>query len=440
MEGVVALPYRRQLALGILHKLNEHGHAAYLVGGCVRDMLVGRPTKDIDIATSAMPLEVTGLFSRVEPTGLPHGTVTVLCDGVPFEVTTFRTESGYADYRRPTQVEFIADINGDLARRDFTINAMAQSAAGELIDPFGGAEDLRNRLLRCVGDAAERFGEDALRLLRCIRFAAEYGLEIEPATWDALLLRRELLKHVAIERVRVELEKTIEGGDPDRGLMLLADSGLMCELGVETGLLQRERSLDIHAHAQSGGLAYGALPDGDERWALLLLRLGVDAEQAEEALRRLTFAKRRAKAIAALVAVHRRMDEQLRSADTELCERPELLLRLLAVRCGREAALSWLRLLEAGIAAGDPLFAREPLNRLAADGAGAAAIADLKAATAGELAIGGADLIRLGYAPGPTIGRTINKLLELAALQTVGDDRKALLLQAELWLKEREGI
>lgn len=434
------MEHSRRLALGILRKLNERGYAAYMVGGCVRDKLAGRPTKDIDIATSAEPSQVMELFSRVEPTGLQHGTVTVLCEGVPFEVTTFRAERGYADHRRPSEIEFITDIAGDLARRDFTINAMAEGADGELIDPFGGAADLQRGLLRCVGDADERFGEDALRLLRCVRFAAEYALQIDKATWSALILRRELIRHVAVERVRVELEKTIEGRDPDRGVALLADSGLVCALSVDTGLPLRERwdaAAAAAAHSQGGWLAYGALPGGDERWALLLLRLGAVGGQAEEALRRLTFAKRRAKAIAALVAVHRRMDEQTRSAAAG--QRPELLLRLAAVRCGREAALAWLRLLAAGSAAGDPLYARTAFKPLAG-GVGAEALAALKAASPGELAIGGAELIRLGYAPGPAIGRTLDKLLELAALQMVGDDQAELIRQAELWLeKEREG-
>ena len=214
------------LARQIIDRLEEYGYEAYFVGGFVRDRLLNKPIKDIDIATSAMPDAVLKLFKRAEPTGLQHGTVTVILEGTPFEVTTFRSESGYTDHRRPDQVAFITDLREDLSRRDFTINAMALDRSMQLIDPFGGELDLLAKLLRCVGDARERFDEDALRMLRCIRFAAEYCLEIEQATWDAILLHQQAIRNVATERVRVELERIIEGSSPERGVALLVQSGL----------------------------------------------------------------------------------------------------------------------------------------------------------------------------------------------------------------------
>ena len=215
----------------VLLRLMQAGFEAYFVGGCVRDKMLGRRLKDIDIATSALPDQVIALFPRTVPTGLKHGTVTVIIDGHAFEVTTFRKESEYEQFRRPKQVEFISDLHEDLRRRDFTVNAMALDANGRCIDPFGGQEDLRNGQIRCVGNPEERFHEDALRMLRGIRFACEYGFELERLTWEALCRHAPLLVHVAIERVTAELEKMIEGRSPDRAVSLLVESRLLRYLG-----------------------------------------------------------------------------------------------------------------------------------------------------------------------------------------------------------------
>ncbi|MEC0245781.1 CCA tRNA nucleotidyltransferase, partial [Paenibacillus chitinolyticus] len=198
----------------VLERLRSRQHEAYFVGGFVRDFVLERPVKDVDIATSAKPEEVMEAFSKTVPTGLQHGTVTVLTGAYSFEVTTFRKETEYEGFRRPAEVEYITDLEEDLKRRDFTMNAMAMDAEGNLIDPFGGRSDMDRGVLRCVGEAAERFGEDALRMLRCIRFAAEYGLVIEEATWLALLRQAPLLRHIAMERVRAELQRMVGGADP----------------------------------------------------------------------------------------------------------------------------------------------------------------------------------------------------------------------------------
>ncbi|MBB6679608.1 CCA tRNA nucleotidyltransferase, partial [Cohnella lubricantis] len=219
-----------QAGLAVVRVLEEAGHAAYLVGGCVRDRLLGRPLNDIDIACSARPEEVMSMFARVVPTGLQHGTVTVVENGMTFEVTTFRQEAGYSDSRHPDAVLFVKDIREDLARRDFTINAMAIGPAGTLVDPFGGAEDLKRGVVRCVGDALERFAEDALRMVRAVRFAAEFAFEIDAATWDGLLRRREGLRHVAMERIGAELDKMVCGSGPDRAVELLQASGLLAQV------------------------------------------------------------------------------------------------------------------------------------------------------------------------------------------------------------------
>ena len=206
-------------AAAVLDALHRAGHKAYLVGGCVRDSLAGRTPQDWDICTSARPEQTLALFgaARCIPTGLQHGTVTVREDGGLYEVTTFRVEGGYTDGRHPDRVDFVADVKEDLARRDFTINAMAYSAAEGLIDPFGGAEDLLvRRVVRAVGDPVRRFAEDGLRILRLYRFGAREELALDPATAAAALAERERLGCVSAERIWQELYKLLAARRPGR--------------------------------------------------------------------------------------------------------------------------------------------------------------------------------------------------------------------------------
>ena len=212
--------------LNILCALDSAGHRAVLAGGCVRDNLLGRRPSDWDIASSASPEEVLTLFPRCVPTGIKHGTVTVLSGGGSVEVTAFRAESGYSDHRRPDSVSFGCPLEADLARRDLTVNAMAMDAAGEITDPFGGRDDLRRRLLRCVGEPERRFDEDALRMLRTVRFSAQLGFEIEPRTLEAIRALAHLASGLSAERVRGELLKTLRSPAP--GLVWqLVDLGLL---------------------------------------------------------------------------------------------------------------------------------------------------------------------------------------------------------------------
>ncbi len=197
-----------------LDRLWEAGYAAYPVGGCVRDLLLGREPGDVDICTAAHPEIVLSLFENAVPTGLKHGTVTVLTATGNVEVTTFRREEGYADSRHPDAVTFDADLKEDLSRRDFTVNAMALGPDGEVIDYFGGREDLKNRLIRCVGDPDRRFSEDALRMLRAVRFCAQLGFTVEPETAAALRRNAPLTEKVSRERIRVEMEKTLLSASP----------------------------------------------------------------------------------------------------------------------------------------------------------------------------------------------------------------------------------
>ncbi len=206
--------------LHILSALSAAGYKAYVVGGCVRDSLLGRTPSDWDIATSATPEQVTAVFAdkTVVPTGLPHGTVTLVLDGVPYEITTFRADGPYSDGRRPDSVTFGTSLTEDLARRDFTVNAMAYSPSEGFADPFGGREDLAQGLIRCVGEPEKRFTEDGLRILRAVRFASQLGFAIEEKTQKAAFALFNRLSCVAAERKTVELIKCLAGKTPGKGV------------------------------------------------------------------------------------------------------------------------------------------------------------------------------------------------------------------------------
>ena len=199
----------------ILHILEENGYEAYVVGGCVRDSILGRTPDDWDITTSASPEQVKELFHRTVDTGLQHGTVTVLMDKEGYEVTTYRVDGDYEDGRHPKQVMFTSSLEEDLKRRDFTINAMAYHPARGLVDLFHGMEDMQAKIIRCVGDPMERFHEDALRILRAVRFSAQLGYEIEAETADAIRVLAPNLKNISAERIQTELVKLVTSPHPD---------------------------------------------------------------------------------------------------------------------------------------------------------------------------------------------------------------------------------
>ena len=198
----------------IISTLQAHGYEAYAVGGCVRDSILGRIPDDWDITTSATPLETKSLFKRTFDTGIEHGTITVLIDKEAFEVTTYRVDGKYEDSRHPSEVTFTRSLSEDLLRRDFTINAMAYNDTEGLVDIFGGMEDLQRKTIRCVGNAKERFGEDALRILRAVRFAAQLGFEIENETQGAIKILAPTLANISAERIQVELIKMLISPNP----------------------------------------------------------------------------------------------------------------------------------------------------------------------------------------------------------------------------------
>ena len=213
-------------ALPVMQQLVDAGYEAYFVGGSVRDMLLHKPISDVDIATSATPQEVKDIFPHTVDVGIEHGTVMVIYHKEGYEVTTFRTEEGYEDFRHPDKVTFVRSLEEDLKRRDFTINALAIGIDDQLIDFFDGIGDLERQCIRCVGDAKERFNEDALRMFRAVRFVGQLGFQIEEETKNAISLLKMNLSKVAVERMKVEFEKMIQSSYRKDALKLFVETGL----------------------------------------------------------------------------------------------------------------------------------------------------------------------------------------------------------------------
>lgn len=213
-------------AIPVLKEIQDAGYEAYFVGGCVRDTLLGIPLHDVDIASSAYPAEIKQIFNRTVDTGIEHGTVMVLDHGEGYEVTTFRTESTYQDFRRPDHVTFVRSLSEDLKRRDLTINALAMGADGTVIDLFNGLEDLKNHIIRAVGDPHERYHEDALRMMRSIRFMSQLDFKLEKNTKQAIKDNASLLSKIAVERIRVELIKMFLGKNPNAGVETFINTDL----------------------------------------------------------------------------------------------------------------------------------------------------------------------------------------------------------------------
>ena len=211
----------------IINNFYEKGYEAFMVGGCVRDALLNKIPKDYDITTSAKPEEILYLFKKTIPTGIKHGTITVVLNNINYEVTTYRTEGKYINNRHPSYVDFVTDIKEDLSRRDFSINALAYNNVIGLVDYFNGIDDLKNKIIKSVGDPNVRFQEDALRMLRAIRFSCKLGFEIEENTFRAIKLNKKLINNISKERIRDEICKILISDNPAKGFELLANSGLL---------------------------------------------------------------------------------------------------------------------------------------------------------------------------------------------------------------------
>lgn len=394
-------------ATEVVAQLQKNGHRALLVGGCVRDLLLGGSPKDFDVATSAQPQEVKRLFGKVIPTGIAHGTVTVLSHGEHVEVTTFRKEGEYRDGRRPSTVSFDAEIEEDLARRDFTINAMAYDPfAPSLVDPFGGQGDLAKGLIRSVRSAEERFAEDGLRPLRAVRFTAVLGFHLEASTEAAISGALATFRKVSVERIREEFTKLLLSPRPALGLALLHRTGLLAAFLPEALAGDWEKKIS----------AVQAAP------TLLEVRLAalLPEEGGEEAVLRLTFPNRVAADVAALARC------PLAKA---VCAPTDAELRRALARCGIQYADRIISLAAArhGDAATQPL--REKMQKVLADNP------PLKSSA---LALKGAEIMSvLGVGPSPTVGEASRFLMEAVLDDPSLNDSEKLAALLRKWAKSR---
>ena len=422
----------------ILETLEAAGHRAWCVGGCVRDALLGRIPEDWDVTAAARPEETMALFGgRAVPTGLRHGTVTVRTAAGGVEVTTLRRDGAYRDHRRPESVTFTDSLEEDLRRRDFTVNAMAADLAGDLYDPLGGRADLAAGVLRCVGAPDRRFDEDALRILRGVRFAAQMGFTIHPDTAAAIHRNRELLGDIAPERIWAELKKLVTGARAAEVLRSYPDviGVFWPEVLPMVGFDQRNRHhcYDVWEHTLR---ALAAIPPEVElRLAMLLHDIGkpncftVDergqghfyghpaesARLAGEMLRRLRADNATAETVVRLVAWHDKNIPRTRPAIAralgKLGERD--LRRLLDVKRADNLAQAP----DCRVVQGEIDRAEAILNQLLAEGA---------CVSLGQLAVNGRDLLGLGLS-GPAVGKALQALLDAVLDETLPNEREALL-------------
>ncbi len=263
-------------ALPILTKIEDAGYEAYFVGGAVRDHLLNRPISDVDIASSATPAEIKQIFPHTVDVGIEHGTVLVLYHGCSYEITTFRTETSYKDFRRPDEVQFIRSLNEDLKRRDFTMNAMAMNKDGAIIDPFFGRKAISERKIVTVGRAEDRFTEDALRMMRAIRFVSQLSFSLDDECFKALENMGHLLTHIAVERKCAEFEKLLVGNNRNEALQFLCMTNLDYYLPV---LKTYHKRIDRVAQFDNHELSI------DEMWTLLVHLIEIESSSLESFLR-----------------------------------------------------------------------------------------------------------------------------------------------------------
>lgn len=398
----------------ILNKLETAGFQAYAVGGCVRDSILGKEPDDWDFTTDARPEEVKALFPRTVDTGLQHGTVTVLLGGEGYEVTTYRIDGSYSDGRHPDSICFTPSLAEDLKRRDFTINAMAVSERGELVDLFGGQEDLARGCIRCVGDPYARFREDALRMLRAVRFAAQLNFEIEAESFKALTELSPNLARVSKERILAELTKLLLSNHPEK-LELLYVAGLAPEMAAHfPGVHLDSRAARL---PRCKALRFAAAGERITPEALGKLLTELKSDRAT-----------RDRAVLLLTAVHKPLPE----GETEV--------RRCLSDIGHDAFTELLLLKEAGYGSEETTGGVEQRTER---------IAKLRAlrqeiAERGDcleirgLALGGAELLALGIPKGPALGACLRALLNAVLEEPARNEKTYLYAHAAAWLEAQK--
>lgn len=390
------LPQEFELARPVLQTIEQAGYEAYFVGGSVRDTILGKPIHDVDIATSAYPNEIKGLFKRTVDTGITHGTVMILDHGTGYETTTFRSESTYTDFRRPDHVTFVRSLAEDLKRRDFTINALAMRENGEVIDLFEGLSDLQSHRIRAVGDAQERFHEDALRMMRAVRFASQLDFTIVPETLAAITAHAQLLDKIAVERTQVELLKLLTGKTPQRGLTDMLATGLWqyCP-----DFAPHEQALQTLAQRLTHGVSSEIAA-----WTLLVTAFGLAPSEVTPFMKHWKTANQTATA----VQTASKTAAQLLQGDLNAWQ---------LYQCGHDL-IATANEVAVILGAND----RQPAlaQRLAA----------LPIQHKKELAVTGKDLMQAGIQPGPQLGAILGDLEYQVVTGAVANDRAALVARA----------
>ena len=386
----------------IISKLEKADFEAYAVGGCVRDSILGRSPEDWDITTSAKPEEVKRLFSTTIDTGLQHGTVTVVIEKEGFEVTTFRLDGDYTDGRHPDRVAFTSSLTEDLRRRDFTINAMAYSEKRGLIDEFDGERDLEDSIIRAVGEAKERFSEDALRMLRAIRFAGQLNFKIEEKTFDAIKELSSNISKVSVERIAKELEKLLLSGNPEY-IALVYETGIFSVIAPEVAMLFENGEIS----ASTKALSEASFPEKKELYQIRLAILleGLGADKAAKLLKRLKLDNDTINTVKKLLGLSLR---EVENNETDMR------------RTVKEAGHKMMPLLlEMRRAKG--LKDNKALYQIVIDNGYCTSIS--------ELNINGKDLMDAGIPKGALIGSTLERLLELVIEKPELNTRESLLLE-----------
>lgn len=424
----------------ILEVLAGAGYEAYAVGGCVRDAILGRVPGDWDITTNALPEEVKRLFRRTVDTGIQHGTVTVMLGAEGFEVTTYRQDGDYSDHRHPDGVVFTTSLAEDLKRRDFTINAMAYRPDTGLVDLFGGQEDLKRKVIRCVGDPRERFDEDALRIMRALRFSAQLGFTLEKKTREAIREFAPRLQLISRERIREELLKLLVSPHPDR-LLDLAECGITAEIfPLWDTMLKTDQSNPYHTLSvgmHTLRVIENVPPEPVLRLAALLHDCGkpscktvdlgdlthfhghaqVGAMIAETFLKELRFDNKTVSDVTRLIVVH----------DDRYSATPAKVRRQIN-RVGEDLFPSYLKLVLADNLAKSPYALDQFMRRYTTV---CRLYEEIKAAgdciTLKDLAVKGNDLIAAGMKPGPEMGKVLDRMLEDVLAEPSHNDKEYLL-------------
>ena len=424
----------------ILHILEKAGFEAYVVGGCVRDSILGRTPDDWDITTSARPEQVKELFHRTVDTGLQHGTVTVLMEKEGYEVTTYRVDGEYEDGRHPKEVTFTASLEEDLKRRDFTINAMAYNPSRGLVDLFGGVDDIERKIIRCVGNPQERFTEDALRIMRAVRFSAQLGFTIEDETRKALKVLAPNLKYVSAERIQVELVKLLMSPHPDY-LRVAYEAGITAEFLPEfDACMETLQNTPHHCYTVGEHILHSLLyvrADKILRITMLLHDIGkpvvrktdengrdhfkkhgdAGEKMAGQILRRLKFDNDTIRKVTRLVKWHDDRPEGTANS-----------VRRAVNRIGEDLFSYYLEVQEADMLAQSNYRRKEKKARLSrVKEAYEVILKEQQCVSLKTLAVSGKDLIAAGYKPGREIGETLNRLLEVVLTDPEKNQKEILL-------------